>query len=311
MYEVDKLHGWLPKIIHQTYPDRQLPSCYKQNIFRIKQLNPGWDYRFYDDEDIKDYIARNFPEVLDYYHRIDKRYGVAKADLFRYLLIYNEGGIYLDIKSTVTRPLDEVVPSKNSYLLSHWKNGPDDRYAGYGLLACEQDRGGNWPERGEYQQWFIVAPPGHPFLRKTIDKVCENIDRYCPLTGEVGRVGVLKLTGPIAYTQAILSLKDMHPHSIIDSEDDLGLCYSFLPAPGSHEKSFRGKHYSRQKRSIITPRGIKSLVYPFKILYGYLAARVENIKKSIFKRTKRLTVVKSSLGVEPIQSFDKFNDRLG
>ncbi len=38
------------------------------------------------------------------------RYGVVLADIFRYLVIYNEGGVYLDIKSTVNRPLDEIIP---------------------------------------------------------------------------------------------------------------------------------------------------------------------------------------------------------
>ena len=31
------------------------------------------------------------------------------ADVFRYLAVYREGGVYLDVKSTVTCPLDEVL----------------------------------------------------------------------------------------------------------------------------------------------------------------------------------------------------------
>lgn len=291
MVEIDKLHGWLPKIIHQTYADRDLPLLYQQNISRIKQLCPGWEYRFYDDDDIRAYMARHFPWALSYYDRIDARYGAARADFFRYLVVYNDGGVYLDIKSTVTRPLDEVLPADKSYLLSHWKNGPEDKYAGYGLLARAEDMREVWPERGEFQQWFIVASPGHPFLRKTIDQVCENIDKYCPITGEVGRVGVLKLTGPIAYTQAILSIKERQPHAIIDAEDDLGLCYSFLSASRSHETSFRRSHYSNQNCPIIKPRGIKRWAYLLNLLSGYLTATGKRLKKSIFKRLKRWQAV--------------------
>lgn len=286
MFEVATLHGWLPKIIHQTYPDRQPPSFYQQNIARIKQLNPGWLYRFYDDEDIQDYIARNFPEVLDYYNRIDKRYGAAKADFFRYLVLYNEGGIYLDIKSTVTRPLDEVLPSKATYLLSHWKNGPDDRFAGFGLWDCAVGGLESWPERGEFQQWFIVSPPRHPFLRKTIEQVCHNIDCYCPLTGEVGRIGVVKMTGPIAYTQAILSLMDTVTHSIVDAEVDLGFCYSCLQEPRSHKRSFRYKHYSRLRSPIIKPVGTKKFLCFFQALARSAVAPFKRFKKSLSKRMK-------------------------
>jgi len=290
MFEVDKLHGWLPKIIHQTYPDRKLPSFYQQNITRIKQLSPGWDYRFYDDRDIENYIARHFPEVLNYYNRIDARYGAARADLFRYLVIYNEGGIYLDIKSTVTRPLNEVLPAKETYLLSHWDNGPGNMYEDYGLWDCAVDKLESWPERGEFQQWYIVSPPRHPFLQKTIERVCHNIDRYCLLTGEVGRIGVLKLTGPIAYTQAVVPLMDRVDHSIVDAKVDLGFCYSCLQEPRLHKRSFRHKHYSRLKSPIIKPMGMAKIAYFFKALVRYLVTPFQRLKKSLLKRLKRWTV---------------------
>lgn len=296
MVKVDKLHGWLPKIIHQTYPDRQLPSFYQQNIARIKQLSPGWDYRFYDDKDIQDYIARHFPEILNYYHRIDARYGAAKADLFRYLVIYKEGGIYLDIKSTITRLLDEVLPVEETYLLSHWDNGPGKKHEDYGLWVYADARPEVWPERGEFQQWFIVSPPGHPFLRKTIERVCNNIDTYCPLTGEVGKVGVLKLTGPIVYTQTVLSLMDKVAHSIVDAEVDLGFYYSFLQEPRLHKNSFRRKHYTRLKNPIIKPVGMEKVGCFFKALRRHLVGPIQRISKSISKRLKRRMVPRWSIG---------------
>lgn len=287
MAEVDKLHGWLPKIIHQTYADRNIPAAYRKNIEQIKRLCPGWEYRFYDNGDVRDYIAGNFPGYLKYYDCIDSRYGAARADFFRYLVIYKEGGVYLDLKSTLSRSLDEVLLPEKGYPLSHWKNGPDDLYAGYGLLAPFDDNSQSWPERGEFQQWFIVSPPGHPFLRKTIERVCQNIENYSPLKGAVGRAGVLNLTGPIAYTQAIVSVMDTAPHAIIDAEDDLGLIYSFLQAPRAHEAGFKQKHYSCQKVPIVKPWGIKKLAYYFRVFTVGLKGTCKRIEKSVAKRLKQ------------------------
>lgn len=287
MYEVDRLHGWLPKIIHQTYPDRQPPSMYQQNIERIKQLSPGWQYRLYDDQDIQDYIAKHFPALLGYYNRIDARYGAARADLFRYLVIYNEGGIYLDIKSSITRPLDEAFPEQETYFLSHWKQRPKDRYGDLNILDDKGNVLFPWPERGEFQQWFIVSPPRHPFLQQIIEKVCGNIDRYSRITGEVGKGGVLKLTGPIAYTHAILPIINTVDHSIIDVEDDLGFQYSFLQSFNQHKTSFPIKHYSRLKRPIIKPKGIENFLFLFVAFTRYFFDMFKRIKKSISKRHKR------------------------
>jgi mannosyltransferase OCH1-like enzyme len=290
MIGIDNPPGRLPRIIHQTYSDRNLPPLYRQNIARIKRLCPGWEYRFYDDVDVRKYIAGHFPGLLKYYERIDPRYGAARADFFRYLVVYRDGGVYLDLKSTLTRPLDEVLSAHDGYLLSHWKNGPGDRYPGYGLLVFPDDKPRDWPERGEFQQWFIVSPPGHPFLRKTVERICQNIDNYCPLTGEVGRAGVLKLTGPVVYTQAILSLMDTVPHAIVDAEDDLGFGYSILPEPRSHETGYRHKHYSRQKCPIVKPRGLKLFTYFPRAGTVRLIAAVKRIKRSIVKRMRRCRV---------------------
>ena len=93
--------------IFQTCKDKRcLSAPLQQNIERIQQMNPDWAYRLFDDADIEAYIGEHYgKQILAFYHRIDAHYGAAKADFFRYLVIYREGGVYLDIKSTLDKPL--------------------------------------------------------------------------------------------------------------------------------------------------------------------------------------------------------------
>ena len=59
---------------------------------------------------------------------------------------------------------------------------------------------------GEYQQWWIACRPRHPFLLAVINKCLSNIKEYFYDEKDYttyGKFGVLKLTGPICYTQAI------------------------------------------------------------------------------------------------------------
>lgn len=92
-------------------------------------MNPGWEHRLYDDADIEAFIRESYgDEILAYYHRIDRRYGAARADLFRYLLLYRLGGVYLDIKSTTVRPLDEVLrPDEPAQPLAQPRRRPPRR----------------------------------------------------------------------------------------------------------------------------------------------------------------------------------------
>ena len=66
-----------------------------------------------DDADINEYIGRAYGErLLGEFNRISPSYGATRADFFRYLLLYREGGVYLDIKSSMERPLDEVLQAR-------------------------------------------------------------------------------------------------------------------------------------------------------------------------------------------------------
>ena len=237
----------IPRILHQTYARRELPAPIQRNINRIRTLNPGWTYMFYDDADCIAFVRDEYgPAILERYLKINKAYGAARADLFRYLLMYRYGGVYLDVKSGAASPLDEVLRDDDRYLLSHWKNREDTAFKGWGVhpeLAAM--------ERGEFQQWFIVAVPGHPFLKSVIEHVLDNIDRYVPGIHRTGAHAVFRVTGPIAYSLAILPLLNKAPWRLVDAEDDVGLAYSIFSSVGAqeHKTVFRA-HYADLESSL-------------------------------------------------------------
>lgn len=269
----------LPKIIHQTYPSKvRLPSEIQDNIRHLCELNPGWEHRLYDDDDIESFILKNYGlEVLNLYRTINPSYGAARADFFRYLLMYSEGGIYLDIKSSVTQSLDDVINLNSCYILSKWDR---DRYSTHGLHKELESLDG-----GEYQQWHIIAVSGHPFLRSVIESVIKNIQQYNILNSRVGRMGVLRVTGPIAYTLAIESVKSLHPFSEIEITKQTGIEYSLYQNEKFHKKHHKHlftKHYSDLKSPIITPCSIKSyyltsLYYLFTMTKRFLPHKIKRL----------------------------------
>ena len=239
----------IPKIIHQTMSDKNtLDDLATRNIVKLKSLNKGWEHRLYDDGERRKFILDRYgEEMLQYYEKIDPLYGAARADLFRYLALYEYGGVYLDIKSTANRSFDEVLRDDDAYLLSHWRNRPGDKYEGWGIYPNIDG------VKDEYQQWHIIASPGHPFLAAVIEKVRQNIDRYNPFIHDVGRKGVVRLTGPIAYTSAIGPIEGFHAHRLIDIED-LGFEYSIYPPTEAHKYGHVGlfkSHYSYRVHPIV------------------------------------------------------------
>lgn len=220
----------IPRILHQTARSFDaLPPDIRENVEQIKAMNPGWEYRFYDDEAILAYVEHHFGErLLRACRRINPAYGVVLADLIRYLVVYREGGVYLDIKSTMVRPLDAMLAPDDVFLLSQWNNRAGAPYAGWGL----------YPELlrlwgGELQQWHVIATAGHPFLRRVIQEVLFNLEHYHPAWYGTGPLGVLRLSGPVCYSLAIAPMLANYSHRIVDIEE-LGFRYTMYETATHH-----------------------------------------------------------------------------
>ena len=162
----------IPKIIYQTYKTSNLPLITKWHVYRMKKRNPEYEYQFYDDARISKFILDEFGE--DIYALYNKLYiGAAKADFFRYAILYKKGGVYLDIDSLFLRKLNDFILPNDNAIISFEKNG--DYYVQYAL--------------------FFEA--GHPFLKRTLDIVMKNIKENTYPND------VHKMTGPSSYTLAI------------------------------------------------------------------------------------------------------------
>lgn len=242
--------------IYQTYRTKtDLPIEIEQNIEYIKCTNPEYTYHLFDDEDIKIFILEHYGEVIwKYYQRITPLYGAARADFFRYLLVYQLGGVYIDIKSTLDKPLKEVLRPEDQFILTHWDNRPGEQYEGIGIYTDLSTL-----PRGEYIQWSIASVGGHPFLRAVILQMLRNIDEYSPFHHGAGLWGVLRTTGPIMYTKVIESMRttliEGQDYRILDKPQEIGLRYSIYDTYGvyGHKKALKANYNKAYTPIIETP----------------------------------------------------------
>ena len=239
-YVTSKVIGTsIPLVVHQSYFSKDLPEAIQANIDALKLANPLWQFRLYDDADIEQYIQTHYPDLFTIYQKINVKYGAARVDFFRYLLIYNEGGVYLDIKSSLSKPLNEIIEANDQYLLSHWPNSAGQAYENSGIYV-------DLPSPlGEFQQWHIIAVKGHPFLKSVIENVCNNIINYNPFIHHTGQTGVFRVTGPVAYTLAIMPHVNQFNHRLVRSHHELNLIYSIFSDNKDYKHRLLFKnHYS-------------------------------------------------------------------
>lgn len=216
----------IPKLIHQTLSKKNLLTDQLiNNIARLKSINPDYRHHFYTEEDRLNFIKHHYEEkYLKIYNLINPAYGAAKADFFRYLVIYKLGGVYLDIKSTITTPLEKIIKSDDKIILSNWQ---------------KKNNNSNWEHidfgiKHEWQMFYIISEPGHPYLKNVIEIVVNNILNYNPFINKTGKIGVLSTTGPIPFTHGVNADFSKGLHRVIDSASE-GIVHSI----------FQSNHHSR------------------------------------------------------------------
>ncbi len=265
----------IPRIIHQTFSTRsRMPAVLEENCRAIEALNPDFSYRFYDDHDRERFIGDTYGEaILARYRRIDPAYGAARADLFRYLCIYHFGGVYLDVKVRVTRPLSEGLRDDDAFLLSQWDHAPGSPHAGWGTHRLLSGIPG-----GEFQQWHVIASPGHPYLAAVIAAVLRNIDRFDPFAFAHPWEAVICTTGPVVYTQNIHRILAAHPHRRLAGSEEIGLRYSIFDGsadPDAHRRLYRD--YRKAETPLVRQPFPLSLLWPLLNLARKVARRARGL----------------------------------
>jgi mannosyltransferase OCH1-like enzyme len=92
----------IPKKIHQIWFG-EMPNEHKKLIPGIREKHPGWEYKLWTIEDAEQYPMRN-RELFDKTENLG-----SKSDIFRYEVLYNEGGIYLDSDFDMVKSFDSLL----------------------------------------------------------------------------------------------------------------------------------------------------------------------------------------------------------
>lgn len=240
--------------IYRTYYDMNLIDNFKDAHNETKKTNPDLEQVYYDDNMVGEFIKNETTErIYNAYNSINPNYGPAKADFFRYLIIYKYGGIYLDIKSSLIDNVEKEIEEKKLIVSKGRKKEYYPFSFGY---KSQKNNSYNWSyfsgiDFGEYNNWHFISPAGNYILGKVIQQMVSNIEygiennKYYNL----GEYSVLSLTGPIMFTKVIEKYKDDKYLSL--KESNLNQKVKYNASNKDHKKIGYKKHYSLIKEKNI------------------------------------------------------------
>jgi hypothetical protein len=145
-----------------------LPLALRAGMVNAKLLHPGFDYVFFGDAMVEQFIDEEFPEYRRVFDTF--RFRIQKYDFFRYLAIYRFGGFYFDLDVLLAEPLTPLLACECVFPFEELT------YSRYLRDRFQMD----W-QIGNYG---FGAAPGHPFLAAIIEnslRAKEDPDWVAPM----------------------------------------------------------------------------------------------------------------------------------
>jgi len=141
----------IPLHIYQTWETSDLPEKMRECVDQLKEKNPDFEHHLFNNDERRAFIQQHFEsDVVDAYDKLIP--GAYRADLWRYCVLYINGGIYLDIKYSNVGDFNLKTLTDREYF-------------------CRDIEGSG---SGVYNA-FLICKPKNEKLLKCIQKIVENV----------------------------------------------------------------------------------------------------------------------------------------
>jgi hypothetical protein len=188
----------IPMIIHQTWKTNDIPNEWSNAVESCKNLHKDFKYILWTDDTMLQFVKEKYHNFYNVY--ISYKYDIQRCDAFRYLVLYEYGGIYLD--------LDIICKKKLTDLLK------------YDLVIAKSSN-----INTSYTNSFMMTKPKNNFIKYCIEQLPKTINSH----SYFGRhLHVMNSTGPLFLSNIINESLYFNKHVRVINNDPMPLLFGIF-----------------------------------------------------------------------------------
>ena len=203
----------IPARIIQTGRSNSLPLLASAAAANLRCLNPDFEYRFFDDDDVIAFIEDEFPEYRQVFDGFP--FPIQKYDFFRYLAVFRLGGFYFDTDVFFATGLNKLLTHRCVFSFEE--------------LTLSRYLRRQYQMDWEIGNYGFGAAPGHPFLNAVIQnciRAQQEPDWVKPMMQGIPRLfqaefHVLNTTGPGLVSRTLAENPDLSEDVTVLFPDDV------------------------------------------------------------------------------------------
>jgi mannosyltransferase OCH1-like enzyme len=193
----------IPKIIHQVWSgiEDPLPESFKELAETWKKHHPAWKYMFWDNKKMNEFIRAFCPAYWEPYYEV--KYNIQRWDLIRYLILYQLGGMYVDMDYECLDSIELVLEdNKGCYFSAE----PTEHARLFGLFNVTD----------YFNNALMISMPQHPFMKLIIESAFKELSEKKNYSNKMTEI--LMTTGPLLLTNLYSVYEDTSDICIISPE---------------------------------------------------------------------------------------------
>lgn len=190
----------IPRIIHQTWKNADVPSRLVDFQRSWAKYHPEWEYRLWTDADNLRLIRESYPQFVDFYQRLP--YPILRVEFVKLAYLHRFGGLYVDLDFEARKPLDplltgnQIVLGRETGGMGLWLRGRD-----YILNALMASAAGHslWPALMQrIVDGYRVKRPWEIYEVHVLRAVIERLDDLIE-ERRFGEPGIVVHPYPVLY----------------------------------------------------------------------------------------------------------------
>ena len=232
----------IPNTVFQTWETNYVGKRHHRSITEFRRQNTEFSFLLFDSTSRDQYMEKNWKgrKILQVYRA--SVFGAMKADIFRYCILYDQGGYYFDISKGLKAPILTLIRPDSEFFVTQESTPLDDDSVDLTKYGLEQRK---------FLQWGLGLVPKHPILQGVIQEIEGRSHAYFGKIFDDPKSAILNFTGPGAFTRSVyLFLESNHEAS----KDFLGIDFfgsEIFALKGSGYRFASFPSYSEAQKSMI------------------------------------------------------------
>lgn len=186
----------IPKVIHTTWKTSEIPDKWKAADTACKQILSDYTHRLWTDDEMESFVKTEYPDFYPTYKAY--KYHIQRCDVFRLLVLYKYGGIYMDLDVVCKQRLDNLL--------------------NYDLVLARSNN-----IKTVFANLFFMASPNNPFIGYCIQQLPKHVQSY---SNSGKHFHVMYSTGPMFITKMVneYNLKNIPNAYVMTNQEFAGDC---------------------------------------------------------------------------------------